>query len=197
MAGLRRTPAPPGTTLVEPAYHTGMRRQLSFLGREPRPAPEPRLAPAPTSTHGLAVLEPPAVEEEPVEEAVEQPERRRFRVRLRRPSRKGLLQLAERFWRFPLAIAVGIFGLCGPAQALGRTDTVYYAVLVGLGLSGIAVFLGMVSIRYRPDEWRATAEEPSTVDALVPVPVPVPVRVFPPRWLALIDLGENVEGRVR
>jgi hypothetical protein len=136
----------------------------------------------------VAVLEPPALADEPVEEPpAPAPKKRRFRPR--RPSRKGLLQLAERFWRFPLAIAVGIFALCGPAQALGRTDTVYYAVLVGLTLSATAVFLGRVSIRYRPDEWRATAEEPSTLDE--PEPAPAAKYTFPPRWLDLIDLGED------
>ena len=58
--------------------------------------------------------------------------------------------LADRLWRVPLVLAAVIFAACGPAHALGRTDLVYYASLVGLALSAIAVPLGLLGLRRQP-----------------------------------------------
>ncbi|MEV6601501.1 hypothetical protein AB0M36_32310 [Actinoplanes sp. NPDC051346] len=63
----------------------------------------------------------------------------------RRPV--DLPELADRLWRPPLALAVAIFAACGPAHALGHTDLVFHAVLVGLCLSVVAVSLGMIGLR--------------------------------------------------
>jgi hypothetical protein len=54
---------------------------------------------------------------------------------------------AERCWRAPLGLAVVIFAACGPAHAFGHTDFVYFAVLVGLALAGIAVPLALIGLR--------------------------------------------------
>ncbi|UQU62419.1 hypothetical protein COUCH_25715 [Couchioplanes caeruleus] len=59
-----------------------------------------------------------------------------------------LAELADRAWRPPLALAVAIFAACGPAHALGHTELVYYAVLVGLALSACAVPLGFLASRH-------------------------------------------------
>jgi cytochrome c oxidase assembly factor CtaG len=68
--------------------------------------------------------------------------------RLRR-HRQGwqLAELAERCWRAPLGLAVVIFAACGPAHAFGHTDFVFFAVLVGLALAGIAVPLALLGLR--------------------------------------------------
>ncbi|WP_199512060.1 hypothetical protein [Nucisporomicrobium flavum] len=70
----------------------------------------------------------------------------RPKSRHRRPL--TLAELADRGWRPPLALAVAIFAACGPAHALGHTDLVYYAVLVGLALSACAVPLGFLASRH-------------------------------------------------
>ena len=54
---------------------------------------------------------------------------------------------ADRLWRPPLVLASALFALSGPAQALGKTDTVFYAALAGLTLGGIAVPLGLLALR--------------------------------------------------
>ncbi|MFI5935903.1 hypothetical protein [Actinoplanes sp. NPDC051494] len=51
----------------------------------------------------------------------------------------------------PLGTAAVTFAICGPAHALGHTDFVFYAVLVGLVLSAVAVPLGMIGLRH-PEE---------------------------------------------
>lgn len=63
----------------------------------------------------------------------------------RRP--RDLPALADRLWRPPLALAVVIFAACGPAHALGHTDVVYFAVLIGLTLSAVAVPLGLLGLK--------------------------------------------------
>ncbi|GAB1640548.1 hypothetical protein [Krasilnikovia sp. MM14-A1259] len=67
----------------------------------------------------------------------------------RRWSLRDLPALADRLWRPPLGLAVALFASCGPAHALGNPEYVYYAVLVGLALSGLAVPLGLVGLRHR------------------------------------------------
>lgn len=94
-------------------------------------------APAP------AAAEPPAPPPEPVPAVADPPVRPRARHR----RALGAAELAERSWRPPLALAVAIFAACGPAHALGHTDLVYYAVLVALALSAVAVPLGMLALR--------------------------------------------------
>jgi hypothetical protein len=72
-------------------------------------------------------------------------------ARHRRP--RDLAELADRAWRPPLAVAVALFAACGPVHALGYVDAVYYAVLIGLALSGLAVPLGLLGLRHSgPDE---------------------------------------------
>ncbi len=73
--------------------------------------------------------------------------------------------LADRLWRVPLSIAVAVFAICGPAHALGHTDFVFYAVLVGLVLSAFAVPMGLLGLRHSRD----TADEK---ECRVPSPVP-------------------------
>ena len=58
--------------------------------------------------------------------------------------------LAERSWRLPLALAVTLFAISGPAHALGHTDLVYYLVLGGLASGGFAVPLGWLGLRHAP-----------------------------------------------
>ncbi|MEV4706341.1 hypothetical protein [Actinoplanes sp. NPDC049316] len=70
---------------------------------------------------------------------------KRPKSRHRRPP--GLAEIADRAWRPPLALAVAIFAACGPAHALGHVDLVYYAVLVALALSAVAVPLGLLALR--------------------------------------------------
>ncbi|WP_412750689.1 hypothetical protein [Krasilnikovia sp. M28-CT-15] len=65
----------------------------------------------------------------------------------RRLGLQDLPALAERSWRPPLVLAVVLFVACGPAQAFGYADVVYFAVLIGLALSGIAVPLGLLALR--------------------------------------------------
>lgn len=72
----------------------------------------------------------------------------RPRARHRRPRDLG--ERADRWWRRLLATAVAIFAACGPVHALGHTDLVFYAVLVGLALSTLAVPLGLVALRWQP-----------------------------------------------
>jgi hypothetical protein len=67
------------------------------------------------------------------------------RARHRRPP--VLPELAERLWRWPLATAVVIFAACGPLHALGYIDLVYYAVLGGMTLGGLAVPMGLLGLR--------------------------------------------------
>ncbi len=66
--------------------------------------------------------------------------------RHRRP-RPAVPEIADRLWRPPLALAVFIFAACGPVHALGHTDVVYFAVLIGLALSALAVPLGLVGLK--------------------------------------------------
>jgi cytochrome c oxidase assembly factor CtaG len=66
--------------------------------------------------------------------------------RHRRSSR--LPALADRLWRVPLGLASAVFALCGPAHALGHTDFVFYAVLIGLALSAFAVPMGLLGLRH-------------------------------------------------
>ncbi|RZU54393.1 hypothetical protein EV385_6344 [Krasilnikovia cinnamomea] len=68
----------------------------------------------------------------------------------RRISLRDLPALADRCWRPPLALAVVLFVGCGPAHAFGYTDVVYFAVLIGLALSGCAVPLGLLALRHAP-----------------------------------------------
>lgn len=70
----------------------------------------------------------------------------RPRSRHRRPL--SLIDVAERAWRPPLALSVAIFAACGPAHALGHTELVYHAVLVGLALSACAVPVGFLASRH-------------------------------------------------
>lgn len=66
-----------------------------------------------------------------------------------RPRRwSDLPALAERSWRQPLALAVGMFAVCGPAHALGHTGLVYYLVLGALALSAVALPLGLLGLRH-------------------------------------------------
>lgn len=73
----------------------------------------------------------------------------RVRPRHRRP-RLRVAAVAERLWRPPLVLAAIVFAACGPAHALGHTDLVFWAVLVGLGLSAFAVPVGMLALRHEP-----------------------------------------------
>lgn len=66
--------------------------------------------------------------------------------------RRSLGELAERWWRAPLALAAAIFALSGPAHALGRTDAVFYASLAGVTLGAVAVPLGLLALRYHGPE---------------------------------------------
>lgn len=66
-------------------------------------------------------------------------------ARHRRP--RDPVALADRLWRPPLGLAAGIFAACGPAHALGHTDLVFDAVLVGLTVSAAAVPLGLYGMR--------------------------------------------------
>ncbi|GGQ73673.1 hypothetical protein [Couchioplanes azureus] len=83
------------------------------------------------------------------------PARHRYRWSLR-----DLPGLADRLWRPPLGLAVAIFASCGPAHSLGHTDYVFNAVLVGLGLSGLALPLGVIGLRYGPHEQIETGTAP-------------------------------------
>lgn len=58
--------------------------------------------------------------------------------------------LADRLWRVLLVLAAVIFAACGPAHALGKADLVYFASLIGLALSAVAVPLGLLGLRRRP-----------------------------------------------
>ncbi|BFU44730.1 hypothetical protein [Krasilnikovia sp. MM14-A1004] len=81
------------------------------------------------------------------------PARHRRRLQLR-----DLPAVADRLWRLPLGLAVALFASCGPAHALGHTDFVYYAVLIGLVLSGLAVPLGLAGLRQRTPAERAAEQ---------------------------------------
>jgi hypothetical protein len=98
------------------------------LGVIDRPASGP--APEPGPEAGGSAADPPS----------------RTPPRHRRP-RQAPAELAERLWRPPLGLAAGIFAACGPAHALGHTDLVFNAVLVGLTLSAAAVPLGLYGMR--------------------------------------------------
>lgn len=58
--------------------------------------------------------------------------------------------MAERWYGRLLAVAVVLFAACGPAHALGHTDLVFHAVLVGLVLAALAVPLGLLALRRQP-----------------------------------------------
>ncbi|OJF10622.1 hypothetical protein BG844_31035 [Couchioplanes caeruleus subsp. caeruleus] len=76
-------------------------------------------------------------------------------------SLRDLPGLADRLWRPPLGVAVAIFASCGPTHSLGYTDYVFNAVLVGLGLSGLALPLGVIGLRYSvPHEQTETGTTP-------------------------------------
>jgi hypothetical protein len=55
-------------------------------------------------------------------------------------------RLAERLWRWPLMLAATLFVACGPAQALGWVDAVFYASVIGVLLGAVAVPLGLLSL---------------------------------------------------
>lgn len=63
-----------------------------------------------------------------------------------RMRRRELPALAERLWRRPLGAAVALFAACGPVQALGYLDVVYWMVILALTLITFAVPLGMVGL---------------------------------------------------
>jgi hypothetical protein len=67
-----------------------------------------------------------------------------WRHKKRRP---GVPEIADRLWRPPLALAVFIFAACGPVHAMGHTDVVFFAVLIGLALSALAVPLGLLGLK--------------------------------------------------
>jgi hypothetical protein len=71
-----------------------------------------------------------------------------MRTRHRRP--RDLPALADKLWRVPMGTAAVTFAICGPAHALGHTDFVFYAVLVGLMLSAFALPLGLLGLRHQP-----------------------------------------------
>ncbi|MFI5495098.1 hypothetical protein [Actinoplanes sp. NPDC051859] len=77
---------------------------------------------------------------------------------------RALPALADRLWRLPIGTAAVIFASCGPAHSLGYTDYVFNAVLVGLGLSGIALPLGVIGLK------NSAADEPAPVDQVPPHP---------------------------
>ncbi len=68
----------------------------------------------------------------------------------RHRRRRSVPEVADRLWRPPLGLAVLIFAACGPMHALGHTDAVYFAVLIGLALSATAVPLGLVGLKKEP-----------------------------------------------
>jgi hypothetical protein len=69
-----------------------------------------------------------------------------------------MAQVAERWWRLPLGVAAGTMALAGPAQALGRTDTVFYAALVAVSLGAFAVPFGLLSVhaKVHPEDQEPT-----------------------------------------
>ena len=73
-----------------------------------------------------------------------------MQTRHRHRRRLALTALADRIWRLPLGLAAATFAICGPAHALGHTDFVYYAVLIGLALSGFALPFGLIGLRHQP-----------------------------------------------
>ncbi|MFI1991639.1 hypothetical protein [Actinoplanes sp. NPDC020271] len=77
---------------------------------------------------------------------------RRHTLRRHRRPRSTPSRIADRLWRPLLGLAAVIFAACGPAHALGNTDLVFNAVLVGLALSAFAVPLGMIGLRAGDDE---------------------------------------------
>jgi hypothetical protein len=77
---------------------------------------------------------------------------RRWRARQQLVHRASLGELAERWWRPPLALSATLFALSGPAHALGRIDAVFYASLAGVTLGAAAIPLGLMSLRYRRPE---------------------------------------------
>lgn len=71
-----------------------------------------------------------------------------------RLATRGVGQVVERLWRLPLLLASAVFVMSGPAQALGKTDAVFYAALTGLALGGIAVPLGLLALGAQPEDDR-------------------------------------------